>query len=314
MLPKLSRRLHKIKFYLSESFFSLIPGAFFIFFRKNIIQSIRDYDKDLVFARVNYYNKINFNFDVGYHQADWGLAKIKKSYYYDFIRVARYFSKNCKFNFLFGDITHVPSTPAFLKSRPIECNNRNSVLLKLNAVRHFFIVKDVLRFEDKVGMAVWRGNAIQPWRKSFVQKYYNSKICNVGQVDEGEEDKPTWRPFMSIREQLLYKYIVSIEGNDVATNLKWIMSSNSLCFMRKPKFETWFMEGTLVPDVHYVQLKDDFSDLEEKIEFFNKNPEAAKCIIKNANKHYLQFEDARLERLISVMVFEKYLKRSGQFY
>ena len=38
------------------------------------------------------------------------------------------------------------------------------------------------------------------------------------------------------------KFIISIEGNDVASNLPWIMASNSLAFMTKPKFEGWFMQ------------------------------------------------------------------------
>lgn len=36
---------------------------------------------------------------------------------------------------------------------------------------------------------------------------------------------------MSVEDQKRYRYIVSLEGYDVATNLKWIMNSNSLCLM-----------------------------------------------------------------------------------
>ena len=39
-----------------------------------------------------------------------------------------------------------------------------------------------------------------------------------------------------------HKFILCIEGNDVASNLKWVMSSNSVAVMPKPKFESWFME------------------------------------------------------------------------
>ena len=35
--------------------------------------------------------------------------------------------------------------------------------------------------------------------------------------------------------------------------------------MPKPKFETWFMEGILVADQHYILIKDDYSDLEENL-------------------------------------------------
>ena len=117
---------------------------------------------------------------------------------------------------------------------------------------------------------------------------------------------------MSINEQLQYKFILSIEGNDVATNTKWIMSSNSLCFMTKPKFETWFMEGRLKPNYHYVLVKDDYSDLEEKVQYYISNPAEAKNIISNANKYTAQFLDKKSEDWLNLKVLESYFKLSGQ--
>ena len=38
---------------------------------------------------------------------------------------------------------------------------------------------------------------------------------------------------MEIPEMLKYKYLVSMEGVDVGTNLKWILNSNSVCFKVK---------------------------------------------------------------------------------
>jgi len=113
---------------------------------------------------------------------------------------------------------------------------------------------------------------------------------------------------MSIEEQLKYKFILSIEGNDVATNLKWIMSSNSIAFMTKPKYESWYMEGLLIPNYHYVLLKDDYSDLEEKVRYYSENIEEANSIIKNAQEYLSQFKDDKREDLISLLVVEKYFK------
>ena len=41
------------------------------------------------------------------------------------------------------------------------------------------------------------------------------------------------------------------------------MSSNSVAVMPRPKYESWFMEGRLQPGVHYIEIKDDYSDLED---------------------------------------------------
>ena len=114
------------------------------------------------------------------------------------------------------------------------------------------------------------------------------------------------------RYVLQYKFILSIEGNDVATNTKWIMSSNSLCFMTKPKFETWFMEGKLIPNYHYVLINNDYSDLEEKIKYYIDNTEEAEDIIQNANNYTSQFKNKKSEDWLQLKVLERYFDFSGQ--
>ena len=87
--------------------------------------------------------------------------------------------------------------------------------------------------------------------------------------------------YLSIEEQLKYKFIFSIEGADVNINLKWIAQSNSLCFMNKPTHESWFMENSLIPDFHYVSIDDSFDNVTEKIQYYLDNPNDAEAIISN---------------------------------
>ena len=49
------------------------------------------------------------------------------------------------------------------------------------------------------------------------------------------------------------------------------------------------MEGLLQADVHFVHLQDDYADLEEKLLFYQKNPQAAQKIVANANQWMSQF-------------------------
>ncbi|GAF01816.1 hypothetical protein JCM21142_433 [Saccharicrinis fermentans DSM 9555 = JCM 21142] len=112
-------------------------------------------------------------------------------------------------------------------------------------------------------------------------------------------------------EQLNYKFILSLEGNDVATNLKWIMSSHSVAVMPTPKYETWFMEGTLIPDYHYIHIKDDYSDLNDKLNYYIHHPEKTEEIRKNANKYIHQFKNKEREDLISLLVLQKYFFKTN---
>jgi hypothetical protein len=101
-----------------------------------------------------------------------------------------------------------------------------------------------------------------------------------------------------------------LEGNDVATNLKWVMSSNSIAVMPRPTCETWFMEGRLVPNYHYIEIKDDLSDLEDRLQYYSSHPAEAQEIIGYAHEFVAQFMDEERERIISLLVMENYLKNT----
>lgn len=66
------------------------------------------------------------------------------------------------------------------------------------------------------------------------------------------------------------------------------------------------MQGKLIPDHHYISIKDDYSDLEEKLNYYIKNEKAAQAIITNAHKHVQQFLNKEMEDMIALMVLNKY--------
>ena len=135
--------------------------------------------------------------------------------------------------------------------------------------------------------------------------------CYIKNISNKES--PEWlKNKISIEDHLKYKFVMCVEGVDVATNLKWVMSSNSIAVMPRPKIESWFMENMLIPEKHYIEIKEDYSDLESKIKYYIKNPEKCKRIIKNANDYVVQFKNKRREDLISLLVLEKYFHFTGQ--
>lgn len=311
---------YKFRFYLAGALCNLVPRRYWYSKLTRMLDEFERADRatqEQILTRVNYCNKLNSSFTFSQKlDFDHQLYAGKKSsaYTLDFKRLIRFFPEAISYSYLFGDIVDIPDFPTFLKSRPV-CNgqdNENSVLLKLNKIRHYYKVKDKSEFEEKLPKLMWRGKSNQPERVELLERFYSNPLCDVGDTHYKEKRTIYEKPFMSIPQQLEYRYILSIEGNDVATNLKWIMASNSVCFMRKPRYETWFMEGALVPDFHYVLLKDDHSDLEEKISYYNENPEEAQAIVKNANRYVEQFFDEEKELLVSLLVMKKYFQLSGQ--
>ncbi|MGN7771086.1 glycosyl transferase family 90 [Phyllobacterium sp. 22552] len=232
-------------------------------------------------------------------------------YYYDLKEHARYFPAELEIAHVFGDVTSVPPVPSIVKSRPIHGDNKESVLLKLNKLRHFQKLDVPVTFAEKQPLAVWRGGNNNEKRSSLVKRYFDHPLCDVGMASH-DASSPWGKPFMSAVEQIRrFRYIISVEGRDVATNLQWIMASQSLCMMPDPVYETWFMEGCLIPGHHYVQLRPDFADLEDKICYYNKHADEAVAIIRNANAHVSQFDDQTQEKLLSLLVLYKYFAMSG---
>jgi hypothetical protein len=265
--------------------------------------------------RFAYYLKLTKPFTMGQPADLRALGVIGKSRYKtDLARIFWSLPRSIKADFLLGDITRVPPIPSLVKSRPIGADNSNGILLPLDAQRHFQFVEDSLTFEEKLPAAIWRGSAHHKRRKEFLLKAVACPCLDLGVI---RSDDPRFaahiRPYMPIARQLKYRYILSVEGKDVATNLKWIMSSNSLCLMPKPRYETWFMEGQLVPGTHYVEILDDANNLEEVIRHYNSYPEKAKIIIANAQAHTLQFRDIKTELCLSREVVLEYARLTGQF-
>jgi len=262
--------------------------------------------------RLDYYNKLTTSFTPGSEAVTVDNVPWRRSrYYYDFKEYVRFFDPGLRLDVKFGDIRVVPPVPSILKSRPIAGDNANSVVLNLNKFRHFHMPADSVPFSDKMPKVVWRGGLYSPIRKRFMQAVHGLDFCDAGTPSPKAEEQYR-KPYLSIDQQRRYRYIVSLEGNDVATNLKWIMSSNSLCLMPEPTFETWFCEGWLKPGVHYVPLAPDFSDLADKVAYYERHPQEAEKIIATAKAYCRPFRDQQLDRSISLLVLYKYFVLSGQ--
>lgn len=305
----------KLAYYLRAYLREAMPQAIF---RRKLAEILEQAklrsDWDYICDRVDYYNKLS-----GGAMLDAAAVRLcdlapgnQTVYYHDTVRYTRYFAPNLRLNLVPGDNIDILSTPSICKSRPVCNDNANDVLLNLNYVRHFIFVNDNIPFEEKRPMAIFRSKLGNPRRIKFMELYHGSETCDCGDVSSHPVSPEWWAPKLSIYDHLQYQMILSLEGNDVASNLKWVMSSNSLAATPELRYETWFMEGRLLPDIHFVKLRDDFADLPEKLKWYNDHPDEARRIIDAAHKWVDQFRDRRREDIISLMVLEKYFKSTGQ--
>jgi hypothetical protein len=272
-------------------------------------------------ANVKYkYKNLNYNTILNYTKNSDVYSK----------EIVHFFCVSDRFLFAAGDVQSEFQYPTITKSRPVNVIINKNVLLLLNKCRHYNSLNDVkndIPFRKKNAKLVWRGTTTGPFfvknhfrasRSDLLLNWYNSHkfidialdhICQSSKVSHS--DLIFWNKFvkskMSIKKQLMYKYIISVEGNDVATNLKWIMWSNSLVFMPVPTMETWFMEGRLIPWVHFIPLNNDFSDLYDKYFWCEKNQDKCEVIIKNAQNWVLPFTNDELQKSIAKNVVSAYI-------
>ena len=306
---------NKFTYYLLNYFRLMIPQRVYRYFLNNKLAEVKHFDAVYLKSRVDYYNKIEQNVVLPEDAcllSDFKLGKKCKTYFFDSYEYIRFFDTKYKACFLFGDVTRVPDRPSIVKSRPIADDNANSVVMKLVKIRHFTFTKDKYVFVEKKNRLVGRSKIHQPHRARFLEMYYGNPLCDIGNVDPRSKYKQWSAPRLTIDEQLKYKFILCLEGNDVASNLKWVMSSNSVAVMPKPKYETWFMEGTLIPNYHYILIKDDYSDLEEKINYYVEHTDEALKIIQNAHEYIKPFKNKKQEDIISFLVLQKYFQKTGQ--
>lgn len=307
--------------------YALIPRWVYRHHCDVLLNGLTEKERLFVNSRADYYNKLHdyipltqgqlvANYHFPYKKITYeGKERRFAAYFFDQYEVMRYFPSSCRFRHIHGDVRDVPNEPTFVKSRPIAGDNSNAVLLKLNKRRHYHFVNDSKSFAEKKDMLVSRTtwcNA-RPWRRKFCEMFWNHPQCNVGKTKaEPNEDLPeSIKGYMSIDEQLDYKFIACIEGIDVSTNLKWVMSSNSIAVSPPMKYETWFMEGTLIPDYHYIQVLPDYSDMIEKLNYYIFHPQEALAIINHAHEYVAQFMNQRLELATQLIVAQKYFQKTA---
>ena len=307
----------KYIYYGINMFRQILPSFLFRFRRNYYLRKIENHpDKDYIISRVNYYNKLAENASLSDKASllkDHKLTKQYKVYFFDSYEFTRYFPKNFKWGYMPGDVITVPEIPSVVKSRPLNDENENSVVMKLEKNRHFTFLKDSKPFSEKMNKVIFRGKIHgKSIRVQLMEMYFDHPMCDFGDVGRHPEIPQKWKTGkMTLYEHLDYKFIMSLEGNDVASNLKWVMSSNSIAVMPKPTCETWFMEGTLIPNYHYIEIKEDLSDLEERLNYYIEHEYEALEIIKHAHEYVEMFLDEDREFLLSILVLDKYFQKMG---
>eukprot|EP01090_Pellita_catalonica_P022682 TRINITY_DN8909_c0_g1_i2.p1 TRINITY_DN8909_c0_g1~~TRINITY_DN8909_c0_g1_i2.p1 ORF type:complete len:391 (-),score=61.40 TRINITY_DN8909_c0_g1_i2:26-1162(-) len=206
------------------------------------------------------------------------------------------------FLFQFGDHHNkADSSMIIKKARKI---GDDGIIFPLRLHRHFGPVKEVggadIPWEKKADKLFWRGCTTSTGiRKKYVwalaDRGYDVRFHKIVQGRSswaGKGKKYVDLSKYPMADMLKNKYLFSVQGNDVATNLKWLLASNSLVIMPTPTVETWAMEGRLEPWVHFVPL-DNPAEIDNVTKWLKENDGKAKAIAQKASEFMEVFTPER---------------------
>jgi hypothetical protein len=211
------------------------------------------------------------------------------------------------------------------------------IIWKLATHRHFqylpMVAEEDTPWHLKKNMAIFRGqltgaldyfdktkstqeNCNNMLRCHLVQTHANSSLIDAkltttrGRLPDVIGNVEMVSPKVKLSYMMEYKGLIMLEGNDVASGLKWALLSQSVVLMSKPTHTSWAMEELLIPWVHYIPLNAKATDVEEKMQWVIDNDEEARRI---AERSSLWMEDlvfhpdaARDDRLVKEEMIRRY--------
>lgn len=265
------------------------------------------------------------------------FGDMKHSHDFGFVNIPHF----KKFRSATDDLATVVSDGCLSSPRPTLPSAHSSrmqpIIWKLATHRHFKhlpnVNKDDTPWALKKDMAIFRGQltgALEYFDKSIsaqencdnmirchlVQKYANSTLVDAKLTTTRNRLPNTLggvelvAPKVPIKYMMQHKALVMLEGNDVASGLKWALLSQSVVLMSKPQHTSWAMEELLEPWVHYIPLNDRATDVEEKMQWIIQHDAQAQRI---AQRGSLWMEDllyhpdaAQDERLVKEEMIRRY--------
>lgn len=107
-------------------------------------------------------------------------------------------------------------------------------------------------------------------------KYFDMRFSGVPAQCDPEtckimEETIDFAPTMGLEQQNQYRYLMDVDGNGWSGRFHRLLSTNAVV-LKSTVFPEWYQDR-IVPWVHYVPIKVDYSDLHDVMAFFIGNPD-----------------------------------------
>ena len=224
----------------------------------------------------------------------------------------------------------LPICPWFVFSKTID-NTRHILIPDFKALTGYSRLRQMIQagnaahpWREKEAKAFWRGSTAggfltaSTWnqiaRSQLVLlslKYPGDLDARFNHVIQCSTDVPKIMKnrgmvsgTVSRGDHLTYKYLVDVDGNSCSfERCFWLLLSNSLVIKQQSPNIQWYY-GALEPYKHYLPIKQDLTDLKEKIEWARQHDDEAQKIAMQAS----QFVEENLSNEDILVYFYHLLK------
>lgn len=226
---------------------------------------------------------------------DWARVSSQES--------GKYFAPDCRnYNYDFSKKWEDRIPTAIFRGASTGCGTSmdNNPRLKVSMMSTKSPVEEGVRLLD-AGITKWN---VRP-RKHISSPYL--QIINPSEMPFGLVEGMT--PF----QQASYKYIVHVDGHVSAFRLSLELSMGSVLLIADSKYRMWYKKY-LIPFVHFVPVKEDLSDLFDKIRWCRQNDNKCKEIVENAKTFYNNYlkKDGILDYMQLLLI--KLKKTMGTYF
>ncbi|KAF2136318.1 uncharacterized protein K452DRAFT_237718 [Aplosporella prunicola CBS 121167] len=141
--------------------------------------------------------------------------------------------------------------------------------------------KTLRSFRDKKPKVVWRGALITEQRQRLIDLWENKPWSDIHGFDWGAPDHKS--KYVKMMDHCQWQYVLHTEGNSYSGRLKYLQNCHSVPVIPELMWQEAH-HGLLVSSgdsQNYVQVRADYEDLGEKIEYYLANPIEAERIADN---------------------------------
>jgi len=172
---------------------------------------------------------------------------------------------------------------------PVFVHTRGYASLKLKIDEY---IEKAPHMKNKINKIIFRGSLENGSRYNFFQyedKIYGPRKTLYLQKEDWQDILDIDDSFLSMEKMMDYKFILDIDGwTNGWESFFWKLYSGCVVFKQESIWKQWYYDE-IKPFVHFIPIKNDFSDLREKYKWCMQNESECEKIVMNARRFISTF-------------------------